>query len=86
MSSCSTSRVWHDASGCGVVDEGLCARVQSSVHHRHGPDVSLEKALKLRTQARLLIIDEIGYIPIARQGAILVFQLVSRRDVRGPLF
>lgn len=47
--------------------------------------VSLEKLPKLPTQARILIIDEIGYISIARQGAILVFQLVSRCDARGAL-
>ena len=47
--------------------------------------VSLEKALKLPMQARLLIIDEIGYIPIDRQRAIIVFQLVSRRDEWGAL-
>jgi DNA replication protein DnaC len=40
---------------------------------------------QLLTQARSLIIDEIGYISIARQGAILVFQLVSRCDARGAL-
>ncbi|MGH7549082.1 MAG: ATP-binding protein, partial [Gemmatimonadales bacterium] len=39
----------------------------------------LEERLKLLTQPKLLIIDEIGYIPIDRQGANLFFQLVSRR-------
>ena len=38
---------------------------------------------QLLTQARLLIIDEIGYIPIDPEEASLIFQLVSRRDVRG---
>ena len=31
------------------------------------------------TQPKLLIIDEIGYIPIDRQGANLFFQVISRR-------
>jgi len=39
----------------------------------------LEERLKLLIQPQLLIIDEIGYLPIDRQGANLFFQLVSRR-------
>lgn len=42
-----------------------------------------EEKLKLLTQPHLLLIDEIGYIPIDRQGANLFVQLVSRRDERG---
>lgn len=34
---------------------------------------------------RLLIVDEIVYLPIARTGANLFFQLVSRRHERGPV-
>jgi DNA replication protein DnaC len=45
----------------------------------------LEERLKLLTQPKLLIIDEIGYIPIDRQGANLFFQLVSRRYERGAI-
>ena len=45
----------------------------------------LEEKLKLYTVPRLLIIDEIGYLPIDRQGANLFFQLVSRRYERGPV-
>jgi DNA replication protein DnaC len=39
----------------------------------------LEEKLKAYTVPRLLIIDEIGYLPIDRTGANLVFQLISRR-------
>jgi DNA replication protein DnaC len=39
----------------------------------------LAERLKILTQPQLLIIDEIGYLPIDRQGANLFFQLVSRR-------
>ena len=35
--------------------------------------------------AQLLIVDEIGYLPIDRQGASLFFQLVSRRYERGSI-
>lgn len=45
----------------------------------------LEKRIKLLTQPQLLIIDEIGYLPIDRQGASLFFQLVSRRYERGSI-
>lgn len=41
-------------------------------------DNRLDEKLKLLTQPQLLISDEIGYIPIDRQGANLFFQLVSR--------
>lgn len=45
----------------------------------------LEERLKQLTQPKLLIIDEIGYIPIDRQGANLFFQLISRRYERGSI-
>jgi hypothetical protein len=45
----------------------------------------LEEKLKLYKVPRLLIVDEIGSLPIERQGANLVFQLVSRRYERGPM-
>jgi DNA replication protein DnaC len=45
----------------------------------------LEDKLKLYTVPRLLLIDEIGYLPIDRQGANLFFQLISRRYERGPV-
>lgn len=45
----------------------------------------LEDKLKLLTQPHRLIVDEIGYIPIDRQGANLFFQLVSRRYERGAI-
>jgi DNA replication protein DnaC len=45
----------------------------------------LEDRLKLLTQPQLLLIDEIGYLPIDRQGANLFFQLGSRRYERGSI-
>jgi len=45
----------------------------------------LEEKLKVYTVPRLLVIDEIGYLPIDRQGANLFFQLISRRYERGPV-
>jgi DNA replication protein DnaC len=45
----------------------------------------LDEKLKCYTTPRLLIIDEIGYLPIDRLGANLFFQLISRRYERGPM-
>ena len=45
----------------------------------------LDERLKLYTVPRLLIVDEIGYLPIDRAGANLFFQLISRRYERGPM-
>lgn len=39
----------------------------------------LEQKLKQYSSYRLLIIDEIGYLPVDKQGANLFFQLVTRR-------
>jgi DNA replication protein DnaC len=48
-------------------------------------DGRLEDKLKFFTVPRLLIIDEIGYLPIDRVGANLFFQLISRRYEKGPM-
>ena len=45
----------------------------------------LDERLKFYTVPRLLVIDEIGYLPIDRQGANLFFQLISRRYEKGPM-
>jgi hypothetical protein len=45
----------------------------------------LEEKLKLLVQPKLLIVDEIGYLPVDRLGANLFFQLVSRRYERGSI-
>jgi DNA replication protein DnaC len=44
-----------------------------------------EDRLKLYTVPKLLMIDELGYIPIDRHGAHLFFQLISRRYERGAM-
>lgn len=45
----------------------------------------LEEKLKQYGMSKLLIVDEIGYIPIERAGANLFFQLVSRRYEKGAM-
>jgi DNA replication protein DnaC len=44
-----------------------------------------EERLKLLCQPKLLIIDEIGYLPLDKRDATCLFQLVSRRDERGSI-
>ena len=39
----------------------------------------LNQRLKTLTHPTLLVVDEIGYLPVTRSGAILFFQLVNRR-------
>lgn len=45
----------------------------------------LEEKLKTFSQAHLLIVDELGYIPVDRHGANLFFQLVCRRYEKGSM-
>ncbi len=43
----------------------------------------LNQRLKTLTYPALLVVDEIGYLPITRNGAMLFFQLMSRRYEHG---
>jgi len=45
-------------------------------------DDSLDKQFLALTKCRLLIIDELGYLPYERQQATLLFQLIARRYER----
>ena len=45
----------------------------------------LEDKLKFYCVPKLLIIDEIGYVPVDVHGAHLLFQLISRRYERGSI-
>ena len=53
----------------------------AKAHHEN----RLEEKLKFYAVPKLLIVDEIGYIPVDRLGANLFFQLISRRYERGPM-
>ena len=70
-----------------MVDAGSAkvAIRQTESQSRQGYSFKLEEKLKLLVQPRLLIIDEIGYLPLERLGANLFFQLVSRRYERGSM-
>lgn len=45
----------------------------------------LVKELKAYTRPELLIIDELGYLPIDQHGADLLFQIISQRYERGSI-
>ena len=45
----------------------------------------LEEKLNFYCVPRLMIIDEIGYVPVDVHGAHLLFQLISRRYERGSI-
>jgi len=48
-------------------------------------DNSLLKAMKSFTSPRLLVIDELGYLPVDKQGAELLFQVISNRYECGSI-
>jgi hypothetical protein len=46
---------------------------------------NLDDELRRLERYRLLIVDEVGYLPLERQAANLLFALVSRRYERGSI-
>lgn len=49
------------------------------------PTESLARRLKQYTAPDLLIIDELGYLPVGKKGADLLFQVISARYERGSV-
>ncbi len=48
-------------------------------------DHSLDRALRRYTGPRLLVIDELGYLPLDKQGRDLFFQVISKRSQAGSM-
>lgn len=48
-------------------------------------DHSLEKQLKSYTAPKLLVIDEVGFLPFDQKGADLFFQVISKRYEKGSV-
>jgi DNA replication protein DnaC len=46
---------------------------------------TLKRAIKKYLRPRLLILDEVGYLPIDQRGADLLFQVISQRYERGSI-
>lgn len=57
---------------------GMIAKLRSAAQRG-----TLERALKNLCRPKLLIVDEIGYLPMDREAANLFFQVVSRRYEKG---
>ena len=58
-------------------------------HHQHpgGRPAAgrLKRELKRYLKPAVLIIDELGYLPIDKHGADLLFQIISQRYERAPI-
>lgn len=48
-------------------------------------EMTLDKAIKKYTLPKLLVIDELGYLPIDKLGANLLFQVISKRYETGSI-
>jgi len=48
-------------------------------------DYGLERALKKYCSPRLLVIDELGYLPLDKEGRDLFFQVISKRTEMGSV-
>lgn len=53
--------------------------------HRAHLENRLERRMRVYTSPRLLLIDEVGYLPMSQLEATLFFQLVSSRYERGSM-
>jgi DNA replication protein DnaC len=60
--------------------EGLMTRLLKAQHENR-----LERTLQQLGYPKVLIVDEIGYLPLSRDDASLFFRLVARRYERGSL-
>jgi DNA replication protein DnaC len=55
-----------------------CHELITQLNKAHSEN-RLESKLKHYSKYRVLIIDEVGYLPVDKQGANLMFQLIARR-------
>ena len=46
---------------------------------------NLTRRLRVLTHPALLVVDEIGYLPVNQDGAVLFFQLINARHERRRL-
>jgi len=58
-----------------------------AINHLHAAnsDDTFLKCMKRYTGPRLLLVDELGYLPIDKQGANMLFQIISQRYERGSI-
>ena len=78
------------ALGCAACQKGISVRFTRVVDminalttaHLNG---TLGKVLRTYTKAELLLLDELGYLPIDKRGADLMFQVVAARYEAGSI-
>ena len=58
------------------------ARGIDRVPHRAKAAGNLSRRLRVLTHPALLVVDEIGYLPVNQDGAVLFFQLINARHER----
>jgi hypothetical protein len=66
-----------------LTEREMEARRKNQWVRRH--DRELKGALKRLAKVKLLIIDELGYLPFSQEGAQLLFQVMADRYERGSL-
>jgi DNA replication protein DnaC len=69
--------------GMFVAGEEVLHRLRDGELHVHLPRSTQDHDKK--AQASLVIVDEIGYLPIDKHGADLLFQIISQRYERGAI-
>ena len=67
-------------SGRRVYYGTLASLIESLIEARQAGN--LARRLKVLTHPALLVVDEIGYLPLSRDGAVLFFQLINARHER----
>ena len=63
---------------CGT----LADLVESLMEAKTSGNLNLARRLKVLTHPAVLVVDEIGYLPVTQDGAILFFQLINARHER----
>ena len=67
-------------SGRRVYYGTLASLIESLIEARQAGN--LARRLKMLTHPTLLVVDEIGYLPLSQDGAVLFFQLINARHER----
>lgn len=75
MAACGQGVRTRFVTGCGLANELLEARDERG----------LSRVLKRYAGYGLLIIDELGYVPFSKEGADLIFQVLTERHERKPV-
>ena len=61
----------------------ICSLVNELIEARQGAE--LKRVLEKFSRYELLVIDEVGYIPLSKEGAELIFQLFSMRHEKASM-